>query len=261
MDNSEKISLLDKSIILALYPTLAYFLIYIYEYGYLKVFEIPVEFINIKMSTFINMIPILFPKIIFIVLIWSLVSNIIFVKDLENPIKWQVYEVLKMCFFLGTIAFFDYNIKASIVKLIEAMIFLFSFYFISPLITSSNVKGYRNKLLAQINTNNQLFDTTLKWHQIKKLGHINVKFIIYILFISLIMFNAGMAEAMTKTNYYKVNDNVVIRIYNDVIICCEYDSKSKKIDDSSFKVLQKNNIDNLKFEEIVLNSKASEIKK
>lgn len=261
MNDSEKISLLDKSIMIAIFPALGYFLIYLYEVGYLTVFNIPVEFININMSNFLNMIPNILFRIINVILIWTIIENLIHIKDLENPIIFRMYEIFKICFCLFSLSFFYYDPIPMRISIVKATIMIYVAIFLWPLIAKYKTKGYRDKFLEQINESNETYSKTLKWYHTKKIGLINIKMIIYFIFISSGIFLSGTTEAMIRTDYYKVNDNIVIRIYNDVIICCEYDSKSKKIDDSSFKVLQKDNIDNLKFEEIVLNSKASEIKK
>lgn len=261
MNDSEKISLLDKSIMLAIYPMLGYFLICMYEVGYITTFHIPIEFININISNFINIIPNIFLKIIFISIVWTTIEHIIHITDLENPIFFKAYEVFKICFCFLVIAIFSYEVIENIKSVLLATIIIYAVIFLWPLITQYKIKGLRNRVLKQMNESDELYEKTLKWYHTKKIGLINIKMILFFIFLSVIMLVAGNTEAMVKTNYYKLNNNVVIRIYNDVIICCEYDSKSKKIDDSSFKVLQKNNIDNLKFEEIVLNSKASEIKK
>lgn len=261
MNDSEKLSLLDKSIMIAIYPALGYFLVYLYEVGYVTIFDIPIEFININMSNFVNIVPMIFPKLIKIFLIWFTISNLININDLENPITYKIYEIFTVCACFFILAFFSYNVQSMLLSMLEATIIIYAVTFLCPLITKPKVKGYRNKFIAQMNESNENHIQTLTYHHVSKIGYINIKTIIFFIFISITIFQAGIAEAMLKTDYYKVNDNVVIRIYNDVIICCEYDSKSKKIDDSSFKVLQKNNIDNLKFEEIILNSKASEIKK
>lgn len=260
MNDSEKISLLDKSVMIAIYPALGYFLICIHEVGYIITFNIPVEFININISNFINIIPMIFIKLLTFFLFWNSISRLIYIEELGNPIAYKIYQMLKVSAYFLIMASFWYD-KSFIWSTLSAIIIYFLFYFSFPLIAQRKIKGYKNKLLAQINLEKNDYSKTLTWYHIKIFGYINMRFIFLLIFVAIIMFNSGMAEAMLKTNYYKLNDNVVIRIYNDVIICCEYDSKSKKIDDSSFKVLQKDNIDNLKFEEIVLNSKASEIKK
>lgn len=261
MNNSEKLSLLDKSIILAIFPILGYFLMYLYEIGYLKVFNIPVEFINMNMSTFINIIPQIYIKILIIIMIWIIISSMIYIEDLEDPIKFKAYTIgcIIACFFI--ISIFSYNVKSKMIVTLIVLIILCLVYFLPPIINKPKIKGYRNKFIAQKDESDEKDIKTLIYYHVNNVGYKNIKTIFLFVFLSTIIFQAGTAEAMLKTNYYKLNDNVVIRIYNDVIICCEYDSKSKKIDDSSFKVLQKDNIDNLKFEKIVLNSKASEIKK
>lgn len=250
MSESNKFSVLDTGVMLVLFPALLYFFTYIYETGYLMVYDIPPYFINVEVLTIINLIPILAPKILLIFLGWNVLAQIVDIETLKDPVNNQIYQIGKVCSLSFIIALFSYEIKSSLIVAAQATIGLYLFYFLFPLITRRKVKGYRNKLLVQINEDSRTDIESLKWYQIRKMGHTNVKAIAYIVVISIAMLQAGVTEAKLKNEYYKFDNKIVIRIYDGIIICCEYDKEKKEINNSKFEVVELSSSENIVFEKV-----------
>lgn len=220
-----------EGIFLGLISASAYFFTYTYERGYARYFGIPIELISVSLNTTLLFFTIIFGFFGFLFMVLELSTPLL--KNLNPTILKTVSPVL-ITLILPIIYIYFFGLiewKRWIALLIFCLIIAF-FQLIFPLITQRKIKGYVNKLAAQLEADkrNVNFPSLLaNW-----LGLNPVTLLLLFIFGYFAASTAGLAEAVKKTDFLVTRTNpeiVVLRIYDDLAIGASFNRKTKKLED------------------------------
>lgn len=251
MKDKERFSFFDVGVIIVFVPTIIYLFVYMYELGYLMTFDIPKEFISVDIKYIVGIITPNSIKILIILTTWGWITSMIHKKDLENPFVYYVFKQLRIPALVVVLSLFSYELNQLLVTagIAFAMIMITTFVF--PIVTQRKVKGYGKKLGEQYKLDCENFSLSIKSFYLEKIGRQNIEFIVYICFIAVVMLQMGRNDALTEKSYLTYRDNVVIRVYEEQIILCEFDKKTETIQTDKFRTVILGNADTYLFEHIV----------
>jgi hypothetical protein len=215
---------------------LGYIVAYLYELGYCSTFGIPSEFISpdtthvlIAVSkVFLSAVTIFWVAYVFIMMTAK--------PKKRGPIRRRL--MLLTIIAVIYIAFaIDYpSARREWYFIIPIFIIFIFLFFIGPAITHRNIKGYRNRLIAQ----DGIDAATNPINYIER--HIGRSLAIMLLlllpWIALPYFN-GETDASEQQNFLvpsTYQNSVVLRIYGDNLICAELDPHGAMLTDRFFMI-------------------------
>lgn len=229
-----------QSIILAGIPTLGYTLAYVHELGFCNEFEIPNEFIILDWTSILFAIG----KILGIVLILLLYVQVFVVlkfwSEKLGPINQRLirYFVIFLPLLIISIPYPSFWLEVLLVFLFFISLLLFV-DFLQPLIKSTDVKGYRNKLKHQ----DEFFERKIPWLDrfIRKIGMRNILILFFIIPLLFVASNFDGGDTAKRQEEFLIPSTnqqlVVLRIYGDNLICAPLDREAKEIE-RSFYILE-----------------------
>jgi len=210
---------------------------YLREWGYCGVYGIPLEFIQLNLTTVLiaiaGSIGILYILFQIINLFYSLASGGTF----KNLTLLQLNIIIVI--FISIILLAFVAVFRSLIELwpllVVIVFYVIFFQLIFPLLTQRKTKGYENKIAAQMVIDNQ-YKSVLNFFG-EKFGATTAWIILGIFGFLFIMYFSGYDAAKTQKDYFipSTNQNsVVLRIYGDNLICAPFDIKTKKVEKAFF---------------------------
>jgi hypothetical protein len=208
---------------------LGYIVAYLYELGYCNAFGIPTEFISPDTTHVLIAVSKVFLSALSLFWVAYVFVTMATKPKRRGPIQRRF--ILLGIIGLIYIAFaIDYPSARREWYLIIPIFIIFIFLsFIGPAITHRNIKGYRNRLIAQ----DEINAATNPINYIEKhLGRSIVIILLLLLpWIALPYFN-GETDAAEQENFLVPSthqSSVVLRIYGDNLICAELDPQGVKL--------------------------------
>jgi hypothetical protein len=247
MSDTNRISFLDAGIIVILVPAILYVFVFMYEFGYLISFNIPPEFMVIDFRVIVEVLVRNINKIFLVFTFWSFLALMIDTDSLKNPIMFEFNRIIKVPLMGGIIALFSIEYKAILLGTLYVTVLLLFFAFIFPLLTQRKVKGYKEKLKSQSINDNRVELSSLRYFHINRFGYANLRTIIYLIFVSFLMFQIGRSVAITNNSFLILDDRVVIRSYSEYLITCDYDESSSTIHTDEFFLVNRGSFETMKF--------------
>lgn len=106
--------------------------------------------------------------------------------------------------------------------------------FILPLFTQKDKKTYSEKIDADWDSEWRLREAknTFSWRLLKSVGHKNIVLVINIFIVAQLVQTAGEVVASRQIRFFTMPsaaEKVVLRIYNDKLICADFDRKTKTV--------------------------------
>lgn len=220
---------ITEGIIIAVIPILAYLVTFSYEVGYAGFFLIPQNLITLNIINFFAVCGVLLS--LFVILLWPILIYIDLVKKETNVITLRFVKLFP--FYLWLVVnelLYGFTLwREWILSLIIAII-LSIIEFGAPLLSQRHKGSYNEKLKADLEADlktETIFDRLLQF-----LGWKIYLFTLIFIFMLLISYNVGRAEALKKVNFLVVDTSpevAVLRIYGDYLICVPFDRGSREV--------------------------------
>jgi hypothetical protein len=208
---------------------LGYIVAYLYELGYCSTFGIPSEFISPDTTHVLIAVSKVFLSAV--TLFWVAYVFITMASEPRSRGPIQRRLILLMVIGFIYIAFaIDYpSARTEWYLIIPIFIIFILLFFVSPVITHRNIKGYRNKLIAQ----DQVNAATNPLNYIERYVGRSLLIILLLLipWIVLPYFNA-QTDATEQEDFLVPSTyphSVVLRIYGDNLICAELDPQDTEL--------------------------------
>jgi magnesium-transporting ATPase (P-type) len=203
-----KSSWFNQSLFIFLIPAIGYSIAFMFELSFFDYFKMPTDLIEITIS--------------------NLFSSILF-------------AILVSFYFIFSI-YLRFYINHKITAGIKIKLLVFSIALVLIIIYMACVSySFRNKnyylLLLLLGISLLLIPFLYKYHEkFKSQRNFNFKILffytIFLSFMLLTLFIAGKISAERQSKFFVINDSeekIVLRIYNDILICAPFDRANKKI--------------------------------
>jgi hypothetical protein len=210
---------------------------YLREWGFCSVFGIPIEFIQVNVTTVLIAITSGVGVLFFLFWVADLFYTLSRQKKLKNfgPVKRRLlFDVLFLVIFGCLFALFPPLIYTWPL-LLPFLFFLVFTQFVAPLITQKQIPGYISKLEAQDRVERET--PLLLDYVVKRAGITIVSLGILVAMFLCAMFLLGYSTAERQTDFLVPSthqDSVVLRIYGDNLVCAPFDIKTKEVDKTFF---------------------------
>ncbi len=219
------------ALLFGLAAPIGYAAAYLREWGFCHVFGIPIEFIQLSVTTVL--IAITSGIAVMFLLFWFADLFYMFTQrrnpKRSAPIRRRVFfDALYLIFFGCLFGLFPVIIQYWPLPAFFFVALIFN-QFLLPLITQTNIAGYINKLEALDQMDRET--TGLLDYFAKRAGRAFIFFGIAVLLFLGSMFLTGYQTALTQTDFLVPSTNedlVVLRIYGDNLVCAHYDIETKK---------------------------------
>ena len=210
---------------------------YLREWGFCSAFGIPLEFIQLNITTVLIAITSGIGVLFFLLWIADLFYTLSQQRKMKafGPIQRRIYfDVLLLIVFGGLWALFP-PLQYFWPLLVYFLVFILSAQFLSPLIAQRQVPGYTKKLEAQDRMERET--PILLDYLIERAGMATVIIGILVVLFMASMFFVGYNEADKQTDYLiplTHQDSIVLRIYGNNLICTPFNIKTKEVEKTFF---------------------------
>jgi hypothetical protein len=221
----------SEAIILAASPVFAYLIAFLYEAGFALVFQIPLQFITLSLTTIFIVAGALLFLGLFLFWVGHLILGVIAPAD--DPIRARMARYTPgILMFVAYRILFPEDVQGTL-YLLGAMAILALYEFGTPLITQRGKGTYREKFEAQEKEDEIKRAKTLV-HGFKEALGRKGQIIAVVLSIGLPMFySAGRSAALHQEEFLVVGSSpemVVLRIYGDNLICAQLNRETRKVE-------------------------------
>jgi hypothetical protein len=239
---------LSETLILASIPIIAYLLVFIFESGYLSVFQLPTTFITFDFTS------------IFVVTgaLLALGTTIYYYGDTfyeairtsPDPVQRRLRKVFPSIVIFWALFFIYSELWREWVYSLATILVLTLPSFVMPLITQRKVKGYLAKLRAADEIDDQKVTKKDDWESPfhKLIRFLGPQLLLFLLGLYMV-YNAGRATALRQVNFHIVStspERVVLWMTNNYVVCAAFDRTAKEVE-PSFVVLNFAEDPNLEF--------------
>jgi len=203
-------------------PAVAYWLAYIYEYGYCKYFEIPIEFIDVSLK---NILVCAFAIVVFYFytsniseLFWSFTKNIPHI--IKTKLKRTVYPA---AWGIAIAIVFKVHLKFIFIYLALFVSSVFIYEFILPLITHRKLATYTEKL-EKAQSDDFAYDSYTDVFA-SRIGILNFRILFKLMGLTILVMFLGSLGGALKTNFMvsSAEDKIVLKIHESNFLAAEYD--------------------------------------
>jgi len=218
----------SEGVVVAATPLLAYALCFIYEAGYCNYFIIPASLIEVSFSTVMKTLGFL---IIFgFVLIWVITFFLNLYRKKPDVLAFRILALALTIVTFVAVPLLIYGYDRTCCVLVSVIIFIVALgLFVEPLFFCRDVKGYRNKLKASAERRSLLFVGRDIFPKLPR----PIALVVPIIFLSLFFSFLGGLGFAEKQEIFLVTKSdpemVVLRMYNDRVICGYFDDEKKVI--------------------------------
>ena len=229
------------SIMIALFPVLAYLFTYTFEIGYAKYFKVPIEFVEIDLMTTLKYVSILAMPALLVLLVFNMFMFLF--HDVDTPIINEFKYRGPFYIYSIAIIIVSLRVKEILIPSISVFLILNAIHFLTPLLSQKGKGPYSEKL--KIQSKNDRKEFCLNSYMGKYAG---LLFVVMLLG-SFLSYQCGTASAMGKEVFQTVGNQNTILIckYGERIICAEYNDKDSTIS-NKLVVMNISEIENLVLE-------------
>ncbi len=237
----KKTKISDATLVLFL-TAYSYFVSYLYFAGKYRYFNLPIYLIEVTLE---NIIFSIFSIASFILAIYIILN--LFTKMIPNDLDIRIVELIKKHIVINlyyiTIIILSSpfsNIKIDVKSFLLVGIGMFmvvALDFIIPLFTQKNIKGYQNKLIAEIEKNKKNYTVDEYKHSLNNLVSKHAPLIptlIILMFLSaLLSYSLGIYYAYNQEDFTVIDDRmVVLGIYEKNFIVKTIDLKENSLSEN-----------------------------
>ena len=228
--NGIKRHLTSETLLIFLVPVYAYLLAYTYEYGYFYRFGIPLELIEIKLTSLAGMGLLFAFNFFFIIGVLNIIYKLVRRgKDAVGESLVQLY-ILGLFIGLPTLAFeFDLGLIL-FVAIPTGLTLLMRFLY--PVIKHRNIKGYWNKVEFEYKKEPQSQDEHVLDEVKRRIGLTTFRVSLLLVSFLIIAFFLGAMEARKQKTFLVVStlpEQVVLRKNQASLLCAEFDRNKKEL--------------------------------
>jgi hypothetical protein len=232
-------SWITEGIMIAGITALAYLVSFLYEAGFCRAFNIPLEFISLSLRTILVAVGALFIIAISVFLVVNALL-MIGVFDFSNPISVAISRIA--IFSLVLIAYILVYAKQwrSWIWMVIPLLFVALLDFIYPLISQPGKGSYRNKIESweqkKVEEDNRSLGRLLH----NRFGNTGTTIFLIIWFVLSTAYAAGKARAQQGEHFLVVEQStelVVLRSYSDYLLTAPLNRATKEVE-SKFYLLK-----------------------
>ena len=230
---------LSDTLLLAVLPFLAYLFAFVYQAGYLKAFELPLQFVSITTTDVFN----IGGKVlgVFAIILGSInvFSSFLPKGRLPYPLAKRFSQLVPI-FLFAIPALFFYKWGTASYLFAFLLIFAIILMFFPALVTRKYKGPYLHRMemidkeVTDINpTNSNPFDGSLFARTVNLIGYKVFIVIVYLLLSLYITYYAGKSTAQNQEVFYIANtspDTVVLFMTNEKIISAPFDKTTRVIE-------------------------------
>ena len=230
---------LSDTLLLAALPFLAYLFTFIYQAGYLKAFELPLQFVSITTTDVFNIGGKVLGVFSTILVSLNVFSSFLPKGRLPYPLAKR-FSLLVPILLIAIPALFFYKWGAVSYLFSSFLIFAIILMFFPALVTRKYKGPYLHRIemidkdVTDVNpTNSNAFDGALFARTVNLLGYKVFIVIVYLLLSLYITFNAGKSTAQNQEIFYIVNtspETIVLFMTNEKIISAPFDKTTRVIE-------------------------------
>lgn len=227
---------LSDAVIIASVPILAYLLLYVYAWGYLRVFRIPLALISFRLvDVFTLGIGLL--GLAGVIYSWVDFGLDLFLKPkMPEPIVDRLGPLFILFVFFMTFVFMFGTMWQEWLFILIGMAFVSLSGFVLPLITQRGKGTYLEKLKAQDERREQKTDERFTLNGIISRLAPNLKFAVITTGIGLfLVYSFGRARAVRQREFYVAGtapETVVLWMSDERVICTPFDRSTKEVERS-----------------------------
>lgn len=213
----------SEGLILAAIPFIGTFVAFIFEYGYLAFYDVPISVIQLDFTRIVTAAAIIVLSCANIAMAFTAIA---LVARGNHPIRKALISPLITALFFSVFIFFIPGSPERWWIVAAVLILHLLFEFIPPLFKAKSTGSYINALASQIREENKKSDTT----KLSAKDYLSAFF-----FGSMFIIVVGLHHASVKTSYWTLSthpDMVVIEIYGDTVVLKSYDPKTRKLGDN-----------------------------
>jgi hypothetical protein len=249
--NSKLSYFINNGLLLALLPGYAYLLAFAYEYGYCEHFDLPIFLISPSLSSILIIISVLLLFILSNLKFLGLITPLF--RILNNPKYISYYPFIRInTFFLVAflIIFIIYRINWEILTPLLIGWAFYTIIYFAPVWFFNRKKKSLQERFDDYNKHEDKLDLLVYFSRF-----INPKLINYSLLAVLVIALAyflGNGEAYKQEEFYVLDNDtsvVVLRSYNDLLICSNIDFE-KKIIRKSYSIINLKSVNKLKMKQV-----------
>lgn len=239
---------LSETLLLAIIPFFAYLFTFVYQAGYLKAFELPLQFISITVVDVLNIGGKILGVLFLVFSSINLFSNFLPKGNMPYPLAKRVNQLLLL--FLLSFPFlflFDWGIISNI--FLASLIFAILIMFLPPLLSRKHKGTYLQKMEkvdGGIKNDSNPWEGNLLDRAVNIIGRNVFVTIVYFLLGVYITYYAGMAAAQKQEIFYVANtspETVVLFMTSDKIVSAPFDKVTKMIEPEFFVINLSNSAD------------------
>jgi hypothetical protein len=243
---------LSETLLLAITPFFAYLFTFVYQAGYLKAFELPLQFISITVVDVLNIGGKILGVLFLVFSSINLFSSFLPKGNMPHSLAKRVNQLL--LFFLLSFPFlflFDWGIISNI--FLALLIFAILIMFLPPLLSRKHKGTYLQKMEkvdGGAKKDSNTWEGNLLDRAVNFIGHNAFVTIVYFLLGIYITYCAGMAAAQKQEIFYVANtspESVVLFMTSDKIVSAPFDKVTKMVEPEFF-IINLSNTDNLKLQ-------------
>jgi len=209
----------SETLIIAGSPVLAYLFSFRYEAGFAGAFKIPLNLIEVNITTIFVVFMTIFSVIVLLIFIFNPIYMLVVAHFKEKElIRRRIVALVPLfLWFLAELKLFG-TLSITMIAPLIALTMVTSFLFLSPLFAYRSGRSYLEKLKA---SNEHEPQEDLFSAAIKRLGLKNFYYLFLLFILFYVMQSAGMAKATREKEFFVLTSSpntVVLRIYGDKII-------------------------------------------
>lgn len=240
---------LSDTLLLAAIPFLAYLFTFVYQAGYLKAFEIPLQFVSVNIVDVFNIGSKILGVFAIVLGLINFFSAILPKDKIPFPLKRRLNQLVPLLLFVFPSLFlFDWGAGSNLVLFFLMVVAVEMF--LPPLVTKKHKGSYLQKMemLDNESKDSNPWDGSLLDKTVDFIGYKAFVVIVYFLLSINLTYNAGKSAALNQEIFHIVNtspETVVLFMTNDKIISAPFD-KNTKIVEPDFSVISLSNAVDLK---------------
>jgi hypothetical protein len=229
---------LSETILLATIPFFAYLFTFVYQAGFLKAFELPLQFVSVNIVDIFNIGSKVLGVFAFVLGLINLFSALLPKDKIPFSLEKRLSQLVPLLLFtFPAIFLFEWGAGSNLVAFF--LIVVIVIMFLPPLVTKKYKGTYLQRmemLDSEIKGSNpwegSLIDRTVDF-----IGYKAFIVIVYFLLSINLTYNAGKAAAFDQEIYHIVNtspETVVLFMTNDKIISAPFDKNAKLVEPNFF---------------------------
>lgn len=225
MDQKSKIGEHEVLLIVSAVPAVAYWLAYLYQYGYCTFYEIPTIFIEVNLKE--TLVCVLWIILFFFFLSGFSDATLAIFRKIPNVVKSKL-RIATYTVFLSTAI--SFSLKLTLfqfsISVLPALIGIIIYEFIVPLITHKKYKTYINKL-EQAQQDDFANESSIDSFA-KKIGSYSYTIFFFVFTLSVLAIFLGSLSGYLKIDYMisSARDKIVLKMYDSKFLTAKYNSNN-----------------------------------